>query len=99
MLIKPSIDSLLEKVDNKYALVVLTAARARQLRETLLSIEGDIDEDSEDSIFLKEVSVALEEIDAGEMGFSQLDSILEDMKKRQERKALVKEIKEYLSEY
>ena len=68
MLIKPSIDSLLEKVENKYALVVLSAARARQIREALLAI--DPDEVSEEDIkLLKEVSIALEEIDSGKVDF------------------------------
>jgi DNA-directed RNA polymerase subunit omega len=80
VLIQPSIDSLLEKVENKYALVVLSAARARQLREALLTIDPD-NVDDKDVRLLKEVSVALEEVDKGKIDFSFLDNYLEEMQK------------------
>lgn len=83
MLIKPSIDSLLEKVENKYALVVLSSARARQLREALLSIDPDNPEE-QDSRLLKEVSVALEEVDQGKIDTSFLDNYMEEMRKAKE---------------
>jgi len=90
MLIKPSIDSLLEKVENKYALVVLSAARARQLRETLLSIETENVDDIELRL-LKEVSVALEEVNQNKIDFSFLDNYLEEMEKARERTSQMKQ--------
>lgn len=83
MLIKPSIDSLLEKVENKYALVVLSSARARQLRESLLSIDPD-DPEEQDSRLLKEVSVALEEVNQGKIDITYLDNYMEEMRKAKE---------------
>ncbi len=83
MLIKPSIDSLLEKVENKYALVVLSSARAIQLRESLLSIDPD-DPEEQDSRLLKEVSVALEEVDQGKIDITYLDNYMEEMRKAKE---------------
>jgi DNA-directed RNA polymerase subunit omega len=55
MLIKPTLESLMTKVDSKYTLVTLAAKRARQLTD------GDaplVDVDT-----TKVVSVAMEEID------------------------------------
>ncbi|WP_077326088.1 DNA-directed RNA polymerase subunit omega [Virgibacillus siamensis] len=34
MMLEPSIDELLEKINSKYTLVTLSARRARQIRET-----------------------------------------------------------------
>lgn len=61
MLIKPTLESLMEKVDSKYTLVTLAAKRARQLTD------GDtplVDVDTN-----KYVSVAMEEIDAGKITY------------------------------
>lgn len=58
-MINPSILQLLEKVDNRYALVVITAKRARQL------IAGDkrlVDIDSN-----KPVTIAINEINEGKI--------------------------------
>lgn len=55
MLIKPTLESLMTKVDSKYTLVTLAAKRARQITD------GDtplVDVDT-----TKVVSVAMEEID------------------------------------
>lgn len=54
MMIYPSIDDLLTKVDSRYSLVILAAKRARQLR--------DIQGNAEEGASLKEVTAALEEI-------------------------------------
>ena len=54
MMIYPSIDDLLTKVDSRYSLVILAAKRARQLR--------DIQGNAEEGTSLKEVTAALEEI-------------------------------------
>lgn len=60
-MIDPSILQLLKKVDNRYALVVITSKRARQL------IAGDkklVDIDSK-----KPVTIAINEIDQGKIVF------------------------------
>ncbi len=61
MLIKPTLESLMEKVDSKYTLVTLAAKRARQLTD------GDapmVDTDTE-----KVVSIAMEEVDEGKITY------------------------------
>ena len=60
-MIYPSVDQLLQNVDSRYSLVIMTAKRARQLRESQL--------DKEDSGFIKEVTAALEDIAAGKIDF------------------------------
>lgn len=55
--IKPPLEELLSQVDNKYALVMAAAKRARQLKEGVLPL---VDIDSSNP-----VSVALEEIATG----------------------------------
>jgi len=58
-MINPSIASLLEKVDNRYALVVVTAKRARQLvagEKKLITIESN-----------KPVTVAINEVYQGKI--------------------------------
>lgn len=54
VLIYPSIDDILGKVDSRYSLVILTAKRARQLRENQSA--------REDIAAFKEVTAALGEI-------------------------------------
>nr|WP_071130270.1 DNA-directed RNA polymerase subunit omega [Enterococcus timonensis] len=58
MMLKPSIDSLLDKVNSKYSLVILSSKRAHELdakaKPTLDHFES-----------VKSVGQALEEIDAG----------------------------------
>lgn len=61
MLIYPSIDSLIQKADSKYSLVVMAARRARELQE----IEHKSGEPRR-----KPVTQALEEIDAGIISYS-----------------------------
>ena len=61
MLINPTLESLMKKVDSKYTLVTLAAKRARELNE------GDaplVDTKSE-----KVVSIAMEEIDEGKITY------------------------------
>ncbi|WEG73176.1 DNA-directed RNA polymerase subunit omega [Vagococcus intermedius] len=60
MMLKPSIDSLLEKVNSKYSLVILASKRAHELEEGATPML-----DSFDSV--KRVGQALEEIDAGDV--------------------------------
>lgn len=56
-MIKPSLEELLGQVENKYALVIMTAKRARQLKDGGLPL---VDVESTNP-----VSVALEEIATG----------------------------------
>lgn len=60
MMLEPSIDALLEKIDSKYTLVTIAARRARELRDTdNLQIEHPKSH--------KFVGRALEEVNAGKL--------------------------------
>lgn len=59
MMVKPSIDHLIEKVDSKYTLVVAAAKRARELMD---GKPKQIDSRSN-----KPVSIALEELAGGQL--------------------------------
>ena len=61
MLIKPTLESLMTKVDSKYTLVTLAAKRALQLT--------DGDEPLVDVDTTKVVSIAMEEIDQGKITY------------------------------
>ena len=61
MLINPTLESLMTKVDSKYTLVTLAAKRARQLT--------DGDEPLVDVDTTKVVSIAMEEIDQGKITY------------------------------
>lgn len=61
MLIKPTLESLMTKVDSKYTLVTLAAKRARQIT--------DGDEPLVDVDTTKVVSIAMEEIDQGKITY------------------------------
>jgi len=58
-MIRPPLESLLEKVDNKYALVIGVSKRARQLKDGHLPMV--------DIATTNPVTVALEEIAAGKV--------------------------------
>ncbi|MGQ0548874.1 MAG: DNA-directed RNA polymerase subunit omega [Armatimonadota bacterium] len=58
-MIKPPLEELLEQVNNKYALVIVAAKRARQIKDGVLPL---VDIDSTNP-----VSVALEEIATGKV--------------------------------
>ncbi|GGI97470.1 DNA-directed RNA polymerase subunit omega [Alicyclobacillus cellulosilyticus] len=60
-MLEPSIDSLMEKVDSKYTLVVLAAKRARQLQERTAHQPG--------SSTTRNVSRALWEIEEGKIKY------------------------------
>lgn len=60
-MIKPPLEALLGRVENKYALVIVAAKRARQLKEGALPM---VEVDSGNP-----VTVALEEISAGKIRF------------------------------
>lgn len=59
MMVKPSVAELLEKVDNRYTLVLATAKRARQISsgENVLVKTDDV----------APVTIAADEIDAGQV--------------------------------
>jgi DNA-directed RNA polymerase subunit omega len=59
--IKPPLEALLDRVDNKYALVIVAAKRARQLKEGALPM---VDVQSANP-----VTIALEEISAGKIRY------------------------------
>lgn len=61
MLIKPTLESLMQKVDSKYTLVTLAAKRARKLT--------DGDEPLVETDTKKVVSIAMEEIDQGKITY------------------------------
>ncbi len=60
-MIKPPLEALLDRVENKYALVIVAAKRARQLKDGALPM---VDVDSGNP-----VTIALEEIAAGKIRF------------------------------
>lgn len=60
-MIKPPLEALLERVGNKYALVIVAAKRARQIKEGALSV---VDLDTRNP-----VTAALEEIASGKIRF------------------------------
>ena len=61
MLIEPTLESLMKKVDSKYTLVTLAAKRARELT--------DGDEPLVDVETTRVVSIAMEEIDQGKITY------------------------------
>lgn len=63
-MIYPSIDTLINKVDSKYTLVIAAAKRARMLNEGARRMV--------DSHSMKDVSIALEEISMGKIGYERL---------------------------
>ncbi|HLR33857.1 MAG TPA: DNA-directed RNA polymerase subunit omega [Tissierellales bacterium] len=62
----PSINELVEKIDSRYTLVMITAKRARQL------IDGDKPQIETDSI--KPVSIAIEEFDQNQLYYKRRET-------------------------
>lgn len=62
---KPSLDELLENVDSRYTLVVVSAKRARQLTEKVLHQDGEVDPE----IVSRPVSAALHETVRGKIRY------------------------------
>ncbi|HTD46932.1 MAG TPA: DNA-directed RNA polymerase subunit omega [bacterium] len=73
MMIRPPLESLLDKIENKYALVVSVAKRARVLKEGQLPM---VDVASNNP-----VTVALEEIAAGKIRIDKSKDQLKDQPK------------------
>jgi len=65
-MIEPSINSLLEKVDSRYTLVIVTAKRARQLVDGAVKVTGSGSD--------KPVTVAINEIDEGKVTYTRTKS-------------------------
>lgn len=65
MMIYPSVDKLMEKFDSRYSIVIAAAKRARELEDKENSAEPLINTLSE-----KPVTVAVEEIYEGKIGYS-----------------------------
>lgn len=70
---KPRIDDLLEKVDSKYALVIMAAKRARQINNYYRSREeGSIDDIPPPLVDTRSrniLTIALEEVAGGKIGY------------------------------
>jgi len=62
----PSIDSLLNRINSKYTLVTVAAKRARQMQQ-------NNDQQLENTVSVKYVGKALEEIDAGLLNYEKID--------------------------
>lgn len=60
-MIKPPLEALLDRVSNKYALVIVAAKRARQLKDGALPM---VDIDTQNP-----VTISLEEIAAGKIRY------------------------------
>lgn len=60
MMLKPSIDSLLERVDSKYSLVILSSKRAHELEAGATAMKDNF-------YSVKRVGQALEEIEEGDI--------------------------------
>ena len=69
-MVTPSINTLLKKMDSRYALVVLAAKRARQLMEDESILKSD-----ENMRSNKNVTNALEEIAEGKITFKRSNEL------------------------
>ena len=61
MMVKPTVKELLEKVDNRFELVVVTAKRARQIADGAEKLT-DVDEESPVTIAANEIAEGKVEI-------------------------------------
>lgn len=64
MLLEPSLDKLLEKIDSKYSLVMLAAKRAHEINE---SEDPDSELVLDEYKSIRNVGRALEEVEAGDL--------------------------------
>lgn len=78
-MLEPSIDSLLEQVDSKYSLVILSSKRAHELD---LGAQPMIEVDQFSSV--KNVGRALEEIAAGDVVIDPNPELKRELLRRQE---------------
>ena len=70
MMVKPTVNELLEKIDDSYQLVIVTSKRARQLAEGAEPLTNK----KEDSF----VTLAAQEIAEGEVGIKEENSEVEE---------------------
>lgn len=77
MMLKPSIDSLLEKVNSKYSLVILASKRAHELETGATPMLETFES-------VKHVGQALEEIDAGDVIVDPNPELKRELLKRKE---------------
>lgn len=70
MMVKPTVNELLEKIDDRYQLVIVTSKRARQLAEGAEPLTNK----KEDSF----VTLAAQEIAEGEVGIKEENSEVEE---------------------
>lgn len=82
MMLKPSIDSLLEKVNSKYSLVILASKRAHELEAGATPMLENFDS-------VKNVGRALEEIDAGDVVVDPNPELKRELLKRKEEERKV----------
>ncbi|MBE9387697.1 DNA-directed RNA polymerase subunit omega [Vagococcus salmoninarum] len=81
MMLKPSIDSLLEKVNSKYSLVILASKRAHEL-------ESGATKMLDDYYSVKHVGQALEEIDSGDVVMDPNPDLKRALLKRKEEEKM-----------
>lgn len=67
----PSVDELVEKVGNRYELVMIIAKRARQITDTSLMEKND-------GKILKPLTIAIHELHSGELKFKRPDFVQEE---------------------
>lgn len=70
MMVKPTVNELLEKIDDRYQLVIVTSKRARQLAEGAEPLTNK----KEDSF----VTLAAQEIAEGEVGIKEENNEVEE---------------------
>jgi len=75
-LMNPQIEGLMDQVDSKFTLVTLSAKRAREINDYYNQLGeglGRLVPPQVTSVSRKPVSIALEEIDAGKIGYERFD--------------------------
>lgn len=82
MMLRPSIDKLLERIDSKYSLVILSAKRAHELDEGAIEMLDHYESD-------KSVGRALEEIEAGDVIIYPNPEAKRELIRRQEEEELL----------
>lgn len=87
MMLKPSIDSLLEKVDSKYSLVILASKRAHELDLGATPMLEEFES-------VKSVGQGLEEIEAGDVIVDPNPELKRALHKRKEEERKLAQEKE-----
>ncbi|TLG78441.1 DNA-directed RNA polymerase subunit omega [Vagococcus zengguangii] len=87
MMLKPSIDSLLEKVDSKYSLVILASKRAHELELGATPMK-------ENFYSVKNVGQALEEIEMGDVVIDPNPELKRELQRQKEEMHLAEKKRE-----